>query len=125
MFGVFKPDRQPLKYWNAYEKAFTILAQKEGAKGIRRVFQALCLLCKAHQELMADVSTLCKSLYESEFLSDGFFSQFYDNSYLDPFSVMYDAEAEAAMKESLTPFFDWLWYEEASPEPYLDKKENS
>jgi len=74
---------------------------------------------------MADVSTLCKSLYESEFLSDDFFSQFYDNSYLDPFSVMYDAEAEAAMKESLTPFFDWLWYEEASPEPYLDKKENS
>lgn len=63
--GLFNKNRNVVKYWPEYEKAFLELVKQDGSLGIKRLFQVIVLYFVRRDESQQKyVETFLKKLYD-------------------------------------------------------------
>lgn len=123
MNSLFNKDRSPLKNWDAREKCFLDLVERDGKVGIKRLLQVFVrffiLDCT---ELNKVGPTFMNKMYDQEVFSGEMLLKWHESSKsLDRHSPLHDRKAEKAFKELCNDFIEYVKRsEEAEYDPEAD-----
>lgn len=117
--GIFSPERNILKHWDAYEDIFIkLVAEVGGKKGRSRIWQAILLYFGfKYTDKQKFFPTFTNKLYQGNFFSEDFIKGWYATEIkLDKTSSLKNLKNEKAMRPLLDEFIAHIEQEEESGE---------